>query len=446
MLIEFRVKNFRSFRDEQIFTMIASPDKSLPDNVAIAPSIDHTRVVKSAVILGANASGKSNLIAAIVAPFLGSRNQNETTPLGFDPFLLDKNSDQQPSEFSYEFVADGVRYLYRIAVGPTEILLEELTAYPKKVPRLLYRRLTKSSTTTIAQGVEEKYNREFGSKLRLINSITPTNGLLLNSIAQAKFEPFYTVWLWLQSQIRKISGRTYERLSENTLGNQFTYDPLLRAFATQLARVADIGIADIISEPLDSAGLKISQLFGETVPQYKLRFIQQSDLSGELKTQFNFAKQSFGTQQLLRLSIRLYMALEDGQVLVVDELDSSLHPRLVRYIVELFHNPAVNRHKAQLIFNTHDATLLDAALFRRDQIWFTEKDEDGASTLFPLTSFSPRKGEAWVRGYMLGRYGAVPILGEPESLVPTLEVSSSNGRTHKSNGANEYEEGDDGEA
>jgi uncharacterized protein len=121
------------------------------------------------------------------------------------------------------------------------------------------------------------------------------------------------------------------------------------------------------------------------------------------------------------LAPRLLSALSTGQVLVVDELDASMHPLLVRALVEMFHNPAVNRNNAQLIFNTHDTTLLDQSLFRRDQIWFTEKDQAGASHLYSLAEYSPRKSEALARGYLQGRYGAIPFLGDPASLLAKVD-------------------------
>ena len=125
-------------------------------------------------------------------------------------------------------------------------------------------------------------------------------------------------------------------------------------------------------------------------------------------------EESSGTQRLFALSGPLADVLENGWTLFVDELDASLHPLLVRYLVELFHNPQINPKGAQLIFNTHDTTLMDCCLFRRDQIWFVEKDRLGCSHLYPLLDYSPRKDEALAKGYLLGRYGAIPFLGEPQ--------------------------------
>jgi hypothetical protein len=128
---------------------------------------------------------------------------------------------------------------------------------------------------------------------------------------------------------------------------------------------------------------------------------------------FDFQDESEGTQKLFALAGPIFEILKHGQVLIVDELDRSLHALLVRQLIEMFQNPDLNQKGAQLIFTTHDTSLLDGGLLRRDQIWFVEKDDAQASRLYPLSDFSPRKGEALERGYLAGRYGAVPILRTP---------------------------------
>ena len=141
---------------------------------------------------------------------------------------------------------------------------------------------------------------------------------------------------------------------------------------------------------------------------------------------FELHEESEGTQRLYGLAAPVLDVLRDGHVLVVDELDSSLHTLLVRQLIAMFHNPAVNKNGAQLIFSTHDTSLLDHSLFRRDQIWFTEKNADQATRLYPLSDFSPRKHEAWERGYLMGRYGAVPFFPElPGILRPAQSMTSS---------------------
>lgn len=418
MLIEFRVKNFRSFRDEQIFTMIASSDKDLPDNVAITPSIDHTPVVRSAVVLGANASGKSNLIAAMGAPF-----QQKYTISVYEPFLLDIEFSQKPSEFTYEIVVDNIRYKYKIEIDKTGVCLEELHSYPKKMPRLLFRRVKNKDKDGM---FELKFSREFNKRLSILESDTPKYVLLLENAAFIKLEPFVKIWHWFQrisSVLTSIemsaSPDIYNKDNiESRLSQRFHKDSSLLKFAENLVRRADVGIFQIISRRekiLD----ELESDYGDklSIPAiYYLDLVHRTNGSTSQDVTLSFDQQSLGTRQLLYLSAPLYETLKYGNLFVIDELDKSLHPLLARTIIRLFNSPDVNRHNAQIIFNTHDATLLDTTLLRRDQIWFTEKGEDGASTLYPLTSFSPRRGEALARGYLLGRYGGIPYLGDNESL------------------------------
>ncbi len=124
-----------------------------------------------------------------------------------------------------------------------------------------------------------------------------------------------------------------------------------------------------------------------------------------------FEDESTGTKRLFGLGGPLWIQLIGGCPIIVDELDSSIHPSVVRWLIEQFYDPKVNQSGAQLIFNTHDVSLLDTELFRRDQIWFVEKDEVGASHLFPLLDYKPRQGEALEKGYLRGRYGAIPFIG-----------------------------------
>jgi AAA15 family ATPase/GTPase len=188
-----------------------------------------------------------------------------------------------------------------------------------------------------------------------------------------------------------------------------------RASIREFLSAADISIADVQAIPrkgmqaqwvMSASGLQASQEERE----FLTPVFEHSTPKGS--TKFELHDESEGTQRLYGLIAPVLDCLRDGRVLVVDELDSSLHTLLVRRLVTLFQTPELNPKGAQLIFSTHDTSLLDHTLFRRDQIWFTEKDADQATRLYPLTDFSPRKQEAWERGYLAGRYGAVPFFGD----------------------------------
>jgi AAA15 family ATPase/GTPase len=179
---------------------------------------------------------------------------------------------------------------------------------------------------------------------------------------------------------------------------------------SQLLRLADLGITGLSIR--EEGPLPIPETTGQSMqqsfPQQVRRYLELEHQGSNGAQRFNISDESHGTQQLLVLGTFLLLGLRVGSVLVVDELDTSMHPQLVRALVELFYRD--NPHNAQLIFSTHDATLLSGELFRRDQVWFVEKDRQGASHLYPLLDFSPRKDESLERGYLRGRYGAVPFI------------------------------------
>jgi AAA15 family ATPase/GTPase len=193
-----------------------------------------------------------------------------------------------------------------------------------------------------------------------------------------------------------------------------------RAAIRDFLSAADISIADVQAVPrkglraqwvMNAGGIQATQEEHEVL----LPVFEHTTPHGSAK--FELHDESEGTQRLFGLIAPVLDCLRDGRVLVVDELDSSLHPLLVRRLIAMFQTPELNPHGAQLIFSTHDTSLLDHSLFRRDQIWFTEKDVDQATRLYPLTDFSPRKQEAWERGYLAGRYGAVPFFGDLPGLA-----------------------------
>ena len=187
-------------------------------------------------------------------------------------------------------------------------------------------------------------------------------------------------------------------------------DPTLHAGVQHLLALADTGITDysIRELPIEVAGDQVdarwlprrTELFmRHAAPESAAGFVDLSDRD-----------QSLGTLRLFEIALPVLQALRDGRIFAVDELDASLHPLVVQALIELFHDDEINRHGAQLIINTHDTTLLDQTIMRRDQIWFVEKERNGASRLYPLTDFSPRKGEALEKGYLAGRYGGIPLV------------------------------------
>lgn len=409
MLLEFRVRNYRSIRDDQALTLIASGDKELasthlaPTGLKSAP-----HALRTAVVYGPNASGKSSLLRAldymraVVAESATVIQPGQT--YNVPPFKLDAVSAQQPTEFEITFLLSGVRHQYSFSMTAQRIVSESLLVYRSSKPTQLYSR----------QHVDgDRYDYEFSTYLtgprKLWQESTRPNALFLSMAAQLNSEQLSPVFNWIVRSITFLpAGATV--LPDFTTALLATEQG--RASIREFLSAADISIADVQAVPrkgmhaqwvMSASGLQASQEERE----FLMPVFEHSTPKGSAK--FELHDESEGTQRLYGLIAPVLDCLREGRVLVVDELDSSLHTLLVRRLITLFHTPELNPNGAQLIFSTHDTSLLDHTLFRRDQIWFTEKDADQATRLYPLTDFSPRKQEAWERGYLAGRYGAVPF-------------------------------------
>lgn len=409
MMLEFRVRNFRSIRDEQTFSLIASRDKKLAlSHLAPTGLKAAAHALRCAVVYGPNASGKSSLLRAldymraVVAESASVIQPGQT--YNVQPFKLDAASAQQPTELEMTFLLSGVRHQYAFSMTAQRIVSESLLVYRSSKPTQLFSR----------QHVDgDSYDYDFSTHLtgprKLWQESTRPNSLFLSMAAQLNSEQLSPVFNWI---VRNI---TFLRAGAAVLPD-FTTALLAteqgRASIQEFLSAADISIADVQAVPrkgmhaqwvMSPSGLQTSQEERE----FLMPVFEHSTPNGSAK--FELHDESEGTQRLYGLIAPVLDCLRDGRVLVVDELDSSLHTLLVRRLITMFQTPELNLKGAQLIFSTHDTSLLDHTLFRRDQIWFTEKDVDQATRLYPLTDFGPRKQEAWERGYLAGRYGAVPF-------------------------------------
>jgi hypothetical protein len=412
MLLEFRVRNYRSIRDEQALTLIASGDKELAATHLASTGLKAVpHALRSVVVYGPNASGKSSLLRAldymraVVAESATVIQPGQT--YNVQPFKLDPAAAQQPTEFEITFLLNGLRHQYAFAMTPHRIVSESLLVYRSSKPTQLFSR---------EQGDGDGYHYEFSTYLtgprKIWQDSTRPNALFLSMAAQLNSEQLSPVFNWIVRNIMFLpAGATVlpdftTALLESEQG---------RASIRNFLSAADISIADVQVVPrkgvhaqwvMGAGGMQASQEERE----FLVPLFEHSTPKGSAK--FELHDESEGTQRLYGLIAPVLDCLREGRVLVVDELDSSLHTLLVRRLVTMFQTPELNPNGAQLIFSTHDTSLLDHTLFRRDQIWFTEKDADQATRLYPLTDFSPRKQEAWERGYLAGRYGAVPFFSD----------------------------------
>lgn len=410
MLIEFRVRNYRSIRDEQVISMVASKDKKLAETHLMSTSIKALpHVVRSAVVYGPNASGKSTLLRALDYMRAVVAESATVIQLGqtynVQPFRLDPKWADQPTGFEISFLLNGVRHQYGFTMTSKRIMDEWLLVYRTAKPQQWFSRRYDEKS----QNSHYEFSAYLTGPRKLWQETTRPNALFLSTAAQLNSDLLGPVFRWLVEQPIYFGAGT-------TPLPDFTTE-LLQTNAGKLAvrdflASADISISEVESVP--RRGLHQKILFGPEGTQVSReeremmmpRFIHKTDRG---TATFDLQDESDGTQRLYALAAPVLDVLKHGRLLIVDELDSSLHTLLVRRLVRLFHQPEYNPSGAQLLFTTHDTSLLDRGLFRRDQIWFTEKDQDQTTRVYPLSDFSPRETEAWERGYLNGRYGAVPF-------------------------------------
>lgn len=405
-LLRFRVSNHRSLRDEQELSFIASSfDKDDPR--LLHPQGLDEAVLPVCAVYGANGSGKSNLIHAFGfmqrAVMLSQRRWEPTEGVPRDPFALsDRKADQ--STFVVDFILESTRYEYGFAVDDEVVKEEWLHAWPGRRKQEWFNRDDQSF----------EFGRMLHGENKAIGALTRTNSLFLSAAAQNNHSQLTPVFEWLGS--RRFNGPSPIHVRNTSWWKQFSdgemnpQSELVHKQVCALLRAADLGIEGFrVEEP--SEVLEIDER-PVSISNQRLMF---SHRSGERSMWLSFDEESTGTKTLIRLIPVLLQIIERGGMLIIDEL-SSLHPMLCLALIRLFQEPKSNPKGAQFLFNTHDASLLgnlltDPPPLRRDQIWLTEKDQEGATRLYPLTDFAPRAAENLERGYLQGRYGAVPFLG-----------------------------------
>ncbi|SDY09989.1 AAA family ATPase [Nitrosomonas halophila] len=416
MLIELSVANFRSFREMQTFTLAKGKgDERAASNTFIATAASNIALLRSAAIYGPNASGKSNLLLALQTMrrvvLESAINLQRGDKLPVTPFRLNPETRQQPSEFEVTFLVDGVRYQYGFAATAERIHEEWLLAYPKGRPQRWLGRAWNPD--------DQRYDWELGNNLtgekQLWQKSTRDNALFLSTAVQLNSEQLQPVFDWFKNTLRLANVGGW--------GPEFSAslcESSDKAKIMDFLRAADLHIDDILVEtrPFDPAALPadmpepMREAITGGMRDKKILDIKtvHKDDEGSPVT-FDFGDESDGTQKLFAFAGPWIDSLANGYVLFIDELHDNLHPRLVEFLVQLFHNPEINPNNAQLVFTTHETSILNQAVFRRDQIWFCEKDKSQATVLYPLTDFSPRKGrENLEAAYLSGRYGALPFI------------------------------------
>jgi hypothetical protein len=428
MLIQFTVGNYRSIREEQTLSMVAGNDDALPENLIPVVSLKWP-LLRQVAIYGPNASGKSNLLRAIETLRVmieESAGLQEGQSLSWlQPHRLDKLTEQQPVTFTLIFQLDGVRHQYDVEATTQRIVHEELTVWPQGRPQRWF------SRTFDADSQQEKWI--FGSNFKgdrhqrhLWQTSTRSNALFLSTAVLLNNDQLKVIFHWITEKlIVVLPGATVLNVRQwKNLGSSLERLKSTEGHERMMAvlRAADVGIERLFLKENSEESPKVLGLLDSLKAIANLMIDPESVFLDKVGTvhkradgsevQFDFMDESDGTRKLFEFAGVWLLALETGATLLVDEIDRSLHSLLARMLVKLFRNYN-NPHNAQLVFTTHDTTLLDTDLLRRDQIWFVEKDKRGATQLFSLLEFSPRKNEAVERGYLVGRYGAVPFVREP---------------------------------
>lgn len=424
MLLEFSVGNFLSFKEIKTLNLVAASISDYKDSNVI--DTERHSLIKGAVIYGANASGKSNFIRAMstMKRIVMSFNQPSTKILNVTPFLLSTETEKAASHFEVLFQILNIRYRYGFEVTNKEITAEWLYEAKKNAEKLLF--IREGDDIEISASYKEGENLE---------EKTRKNALFLSVVDQFNGPIAKRIMKWFDNfiTISGLSHEDYEMVTFKMLENAKTAMPLIEFY-----RNLDLGF--------DSLKISKKEFDPKEIPQNTPEALVKllvKDLEGAFK--FNIttlhkkfdkdnkfvkneefdmrSQESAGTNKVFNISGPVFDVLQDGGVLIIDELDSSLHPLLTLAITKLFNSEIENKKNAQLIFSTHDTNLFSYGKYRRDQIYFVEKDSYGASDLYSLVEYKEENGKkirndrSFESDYIQGRYGAIPYIGNLSKIV-----------------------------
>lgn len=394
MLIQFSVENFLSIKDKVVLSLLASKDNEHPEHLIMDGNKSY---LKSAVIYGANASGKSNVLNAfwfMVNYVLTSHNQQLHKTIGRSPFKFDPETPTRPSSFEVIFTTEGIRYAYGFSVTDKAVTEEYLYYYPNGRQALIFeRKNTKDFRFTV--DIDEQ---------NTLKERTSANKLYLSVASNWSYSKVIPVLEWFASC--QIITKNSVADAYGLEAEQLKDDDYRRVIASML-RVADLGIQALQMRDAEPAPSQHGDSFANIEAIHTVQDTEGNTSSYAL----NMAEESDGTNSYFKLIGVVKKVLDEGTLLVADEMDAHLHPLLTKHLISLFNSVEFNPNGAQLIFTSHNTNLLDLDVLRRDQIWFTEKDEQTAATdLFSLYDFSIRKDAKVEKGYLIGRYGAIPFI------------------------------------
>ncbi len=413
-LVLFRTQNHRSLRDQQELSFVSSGGD---DAWLLRPAGIEDALLPVAAIYGANASGKSNVLNALEfarnAVVFSQSQWHPDEGIARRQFFEFENQRNKPSLYVFQIMLGGVRYEYGFAVDSMRVVEEWLCAWPQGRRQEWFSR----------DGQKFQFGRAIEGEKKAIETLTRTNSLFLSAAAQNNHAQLTPIFQWFSMRLRCEGPPTAERSRYGASFHDSFWSPLTddhiqnesssrrREQIRSLLASADLGIYDfsVDERPIPQVGRS------EFGPRVHRRF-SFSHKAGDNTdgAWLELAQESTGTKGLLNLLPALFQVLERGGLVTIDELNA-LHPMLALAVVRLFQDPKRNVHGAQLLFNTHEPSLLGTMLsdpppLRRDQVWLTEKDPNGSTRLYPITDYKPRPAENLERGYLQGRYGGVPFV------------------------------------
>lgn len=413
MLISFEFSNYASFKDDALLSLETGEDREHPEHLI---SYQNETFLPAAAIYGANDSGKTNIHRAMefaVQMIRTSAALPVGSPIPVRPFLLDDTSRHEPSTFEFDLVHNGRHFLYRFACTRERILEESLYEFKTRRKSRIFER---------TKGDQYSFTKALKSHFTPLVRMTAPNKLFL-SVATTWNSPYtQDAWLWF---LEGIDILDQDVLRRDQLESMYSDQSLeLKTFTLNLLRHADLPVSDYglevrlrapSREPYPDQPSLPPELQKSTMKVIKEKRMmirhQMEDEEGIHEMNLPIEQEGRGMQILLAYAPFLFEALRKGKTLVLDELDTSLHPELVGYLISIFQDLEINPNGAQLIFNTQDATQLCLTQFRRDQIYFTERSrKTGISELFSLDDFKPRAGENIEKAYLVGRFGAIPYV------------------------------------
>lgn len=427
MILELKIKNFLSFKDEVVFSFEATKDKTFEDYqvVEVAPNI---RILKLAIIYGANASGKSNLLNAFefLRNFWLQISENKDDETGVIPFLLDKETPQEPSEFSLVFYIEGTKYLYTLILENRRVLSEKLYVYPGVQPALIFERKLNVNISEIIFNVKKVKISQAAKDEITVKCLPNMSVLAAYNQVNVAIPEIENVIQWIKSQYNLPS------IEPNTMLVDFAEDKIskdqsIKDYILNFLHEADYNITNINTEiinenipdkvlsfllselddmPLDERErLKKEKTIRRTKTEFEHRILNKDGVAEFYKLPKNY--QSEGTLRTLGLASAINQVLKKGAFLAIDEIESSLHPRLVEFIIENFFK---HSGQSQLLLTTHyDGLLEEDDLLRKDSIWFTNKKEDGSTELYSLADFKGlNRISSLQKSYKYGKFGATP--------------------------------------